>query len=124
MARDLAEVLLTCVGLGCDAFFQPCFQGQCAKVSSINDKSDWKVVRKALSVINFNDNEVEVSNPNPSSGEWKLPVIPSMQGGFVLGERKSPSFLLYPASLLPLAPGSAEHRCKCAALGQCAVCCR
>nr|XP_056721155.1 unconventional myosin-Ic [Euleptes europaea] len=34
-------------------------KGQCAKVSSINDKNDWKVVRKALSVINFNDNEVE-----------------------------------------------------------------
>lgn len=34
-------------------------KGQCAKVSSINDKSDWKAVRKALSVINFNDNEVE-----------------------------------------------------------------
>ncbi|XP_042298586.1 unconventional myosin-Ic isoform X2 [Sceloporus undulatus] len=34
-------------------------KGQCAKVSSINDKSDWKVVRRALSVINFTDNEVE-----------------------------------------------------------------
>ncbi|KAL8198899.1 UNVERIFIED_CONTAM: Unconventional myosin-Ic [Gekko kuhli] len=34
-------------------------KGQCAKVSSINDKNDWRVVRKALSVINFNDNEVE-----------------------------------------------------------------
>lgn len=35
-------------------------QGQCAKVSSINDKSDWKVVRKALSVIDFTEDEVEV----------------------------------------------------------------
>lgn len=35
-------------------------QGQCAKVSSINDKSDWKVVRKALMVINFTEDEVEV----------------------------------------------------------------
>ncbi|XP_044286459.1 unconventional myosin-Ic [Varanus komodoensis] len=34
-------------------------KGQCAKVSSISDKSDWKVVRKALSVINFRDEEVE-----------------------------------------------------------------
>ncbi|XP_053130896.1 unconventional myosin-Ic isoform X1 [Hemicordylus capensis] len=34
-------------------------KGQCAKVSSINDKSEWKVVRKALSVTNFSDNEVE-----------------------------------------------------------------
>uniref|UniRef100_A0A8C8RM37 Myosin IC n=1 Tax=Pelusios castaneus TaxID=367368 RepID=A0A8C8RM37_9SAUR len=33
--------------------------GQCARVSSISDKNDWKIVRKALSVINFTDNEVE-----------------------------------------------------------------
>ena len=38
----------------------PLLQGQCAKVSSINDKSDWKVVRKALTVINFTEDEVEV----------------------------------------------------------------
>ncbi|GAB1296464.1 Unconventional myosin-Ic [Apodemus speciosus] len=34
-------------------------KGQCAKVSSINDKNDWKVVRKALSVIDFTEDEVE-----------------------------------------------------------------
>ncbi|PNI23309.1 MYO1C isoform 16, partial [Pan troglodytes] len=34
-------------------------KGQCAKVSSINDKSDWKVVRKALTVIDFTEDEVE-----------------------------------------------------------------
>lgn len=34
-------------------------KGQCAKVSSINDKSDWKVMRKALSVIDFTEDEVE-----------------------------------------------------------------
>lgn len=38
----------------------PFLQGQCAKVSSINDKSDWKVVRKALTVIDFTEDEVEV----------------------------------------------------------------
>lgn len=38
----------------------PLLQGQCAKVSSINDKSDWKVVRKALMVIDFTEDEVEV----------------------------------------------------------------
>lgn len=38
----------------------PLLQGQCAKVSSINDKNDWKVVRKALTVINFTEDEVEV----------------------------------------------------------------
>uniref|UniRef100_A0A480N6C4 Unconventional myosin-Ic n=1 Tax=Sus scrofa TaxID=9823 RepID=A0A480N6C4_PIG len=34
-------------------------KGQCAKVSSINDKNDWKVVRKALTVIDFTEDEVE-----------------------------------------------------------------
>uniref|UniRef100_A0A3Q3A278 Unconventional myosin-Ih-like n=1 Tax=Kryptolebias marmoratus TaxID=37003 RepID=A0A3Q3A278_KRYMA len=34
-------------------------QGDCAKVSSINDKRDWKIVRKALSVINFSEGEIE-----------------------------------------------------------------
>uniref|UniRef100_A0A665VA03 Myosin Ic, paralog b n=1 Tax=Echeneis naucrates TaxID=173247 RepID=A0A665VA03_ECHNA len=34
-------------------------QGNCPKVSSINDRSDWKVVRKALSVIGFNEDDVE-----------------------------------------------------------------
>lgn len=35
-------------------------QGNCPKVSSINDRNDWKVVRKALTVIGFNQDEVEV----------------------------------------------------------------
>lgn len=47
-------------------------QGQCAKVSSINDKSDWKVVRKALSVIDFTEDEVEVrALCEPSSSQPK-----------------------------------------------------
>lgn len=29
-------------------------------MSSINDRNDWKVVRKALTVIGFNEDEVEV----------------------------------------------------------------
>uniref|UniRef100_A0A8B9BZ96 Unconventional myosin-Ic n=1 Tax=Anser brachyrhynchus TaxID=132585 RepID=A0A8B9BZ96_9AVES len=32
-------------------------KGHCARVSSINDKNDWKIVRRALSIISFNDNE-------------------------------------------------------------------
>lgn len=35
-------------------------QGDCAKVSSINDRSDWKTVRKALSVIEFSESDTEV----------------------------------------------------------------
>ncbi|KAM4635454.1 unconventional myosin-Ih isoform 1-T1 [Polymixia lowei] len=34
-------------------------QGDCAKVSSINDKSHWKTVQKALSVIEFSENDIE-----------------------------------------------------------------
>ncbi|XP_045923595.1 unconventional myosin-Ih [Micropterus dolomieu] len=34
-------------------------KGDCAKVSSINDKSDWKTVRKALSVIEFSESDTE-----------------------------------------------------------------
>uniref|UniRef100_A0AAQ4QEL5 Myosin IHb n=1 Tax=Gasterosteus aculeatus aculeatus TaxID=481459 RepID=A0AAQ4QEL5_GASAC len=34
-------------------------QGDCAKVSSINDKSDWRTVRGALSVIHFSESDIE-----------------------------------------------------------------
>ncbi|XP_058473357.1 unconventional myosin-Ih isoform X2 [Solea solea] len=34
-------------------------QGECAKVSAINDKSDWRTVRKALSVIEFSESDIE-----------------------------------------------------------------
>ena len=35
-------------------------QGDCAKVSSINDKTDWKTLRKALDVIDFSESSMEV----------------------------------------------------------------
>ncbi|KAJ8379362.1 hypothetical protein SKAU_G00001400 [Synaphobranchus kaupii] len=34
-------------------------QGECAEVSSINDKNDWKTMRKALSVIDFTESDIE-----------------------------------------------------------------
>uniref|UniRef100_A0A8D2MU84 Myosin IH n=1 Tax=Zonotrichia albicollis TaxID=44394 RepID=A0A8D2MU84_ZONAL len=34
-------------------------QGRCAKVFSINDKNDWKIVRKAFSIIDFNEKDME-----------------------------------------------------------------
>uniref|UniRef100_A0A8C5D8T1 Unconventional myosin-Ih-like n=1 Tax=Gouania willdenowi TaxID=441366 RepID=A0A8C5D8T1_GOUWI len=34
-------------------------QGDCAKVSSINDKSEWRTVKKALSVIEFSKSDIE-----------------------------------------------------------------
>ncbi|XP_038229502.1 unconventional myosin-Ih isoform X10 [Dermochelys coriacea] len=34
-------------------------QGRCAKVSVINDKSDWKTVHKAFSVIDFTETDIE-----------------------------------------------------------------
>ncbi|POI35350.1 hypothetical protein CIB84_000896 [Bambusicola thoracicus] len=34
-------------------------QGRCAKVFSINDKNDWKIVRKAFSIIDFTEKDLE-----------------------------------------------------------------
>ncbi|XP_064209608.1 unconventional myosin-Ih [Anguilla rostrata] len=34
-------------------------QGECDKVSSINDKNDWKTMRKALSVIEFTESDIQ-----------------------------------------------------------------
>uniref|UniRef100_A0A8C5AFH9 Myosin Ic, paralog b n=1 Tax=Gadus morhua TaxID=8049 RepID=A0A8C5AFH9_GADMO len=39
--------------------YQYLVKGNCPKVSSINDRSDWKQVRKALTVIGFSEDEVE-----------------------------------------------------------------
>uniref|UniRef100_A0A8C8JFC0 Myosin IHa n=1 Tax=Oncorhynchus tshawytscha TaxID=74940 RepID=A0A8C8JFC0_ONCTS len=36
-------------------------QGECANVASINDKNDWKTVRNALSVIEFDERDIQVS---------------------------------------------------------------
>jgi len=36
-------------------------QGDCAKVTSINDKRDWKTVRNALSVIEFSEKDAQVT---------------------------------------------------------------
>ena len=35
-------------------------QGNCPRVSSINDKNGWKALIKALSVIGFTEGEVQV----------------------------------------------------------------
>uniref|UniRef100_A0A8C6ZBU4 Myosin IH n=1 Tax=Nothoprocta perdicaria TaxID=30464 RepID=A0A8C6ZBU4_NOTPE len=34
-------------------------QGKCAKVFAINDKNDWKIVRKAFSIIDFSEKDLE-----------------------------------------------------------------
>ncbi|TRY88037.1 hypothetical protein DNTS_000034 [Danionella cerebrum] len=39
--------------------YQYLVKGNCPKVSSINDRNDWKTVRKALSIIGFTEDEVE-----------------------------------------------------------------
>uniref|UniRef100_A0A4W5NXQ4 Myosin Ic, paralog a n=1 Tax=Hucho hucho TaxID=62062 RepID=A0A4W5NXQ4_9TELE len=39
--------------------YQYLVKGCCPRVSSINDKNDWKTVRKALTVIGFHEDEVE-----------------------------------------------------------------
>lgn len=38
-------------------------QGNCPRVSSISDKNNWKVVMKALGVIGFSTEEVQVKSP-------------------------------------------------------------
>ncbi len=35
-------------------------QGNCPRVSSISDKNGWKVVRNALTIIGFNEEEIQV----------------------------------------------------------------
>uniref|UniRef100_A0AAV2IZE7 Myosin motor domain-containing protein n=1 Tax=Knipowitschia caucasica TaxID=637954 RepID=A0AAV2IZE7_KNICA len=54
------EELLRWLGLerDCQAYAY-LMQGNCPRVSSINDKSDWRTVRNALSVIEFSDNDIE-----------------------------------------------------------------
>lgn len=37
-------------------------QGDCATVSSINDKNDWKTVKNALQVIDIEENNINVSS--------------------------------------------------------------
>uniref|UniRef100_A0A8C6UC77 Myosin Ic, paralog b n=1 Tax=Neogobius melanostomus TaxID=47308 RepID=A0A8C6UC77_9GOBI len=39
--------------------YQFLVKGNCPKVSSINDRSEWKAVKKALTVIGFNEDEIE-----------------------------------------------------------------
>ncbi|XP_035288723.1 unconventional myosin-Ic-like isoform X1 [Anguilla rostrata] len=54
------EDLLRRLGLERNAQqYQYLVKGNCPKVSSINDRSDWKAVRKALTVIGFTEDEVE-----------------------------------------------------------------
>ncbi|XP_066552170.1 unconventional myosin-Ic isoform X3 [Amia ocellicauda] len=54
------EDLLRRLGLERNAQqYQYLVKGNCPKVSSINDKNDWKTVRKALTVIGFSEDEVE-----------------------------------------------------------------
>uniref|UniRef100_A0A8C1VCD6 Myosin Ic, paralog b n=1 Tax=Cyprinus carpio TaxID=7962 RepID=A0A8C1VCD6_CYPCA len=38
--------------------YQFLVKGNCPKVSSINDRNEWKIVRKALSIIGFTDDEL------------------------------------------------------------------
>ncbi|XP_036833305.1 unconventional myosin-Ih isoform X2 [Oncorhynchus mykiss] len=57
------EDLLRWLGLErncqCYSYLVQVGEGECAKVSSVNDKSDWKTVRKALSVIEFSESNIE-----------------------------------------------------------------
>ena len=129
----------------------PMPQGQCAKVSSINDKSDWKVVRKALTVIDFTEDEVEV-RPLSGAGPFllsplenpRLPLQPastpaavsshtpcSLHSQLLLTIHMCPPGALRPSrnprrpSLSPHShPGPVKHRGQRPASGQHPLCCR
>ncbi|XP_051906936.1 unconventional myosin-Ih [Hippocampus zosterae] len=54
------EELLRWLGLRRDCqHYNYLVQGDCAKVSSVNDRSDWRTVCKALSVVNISESDVE-----------------------------------------------------------------
>uniref|UniRef100_A0A672T1R9 Myosin IH n=2 Tax=Cyprinidae TaxID=7953 RepID=A0A672T1R9_SINGR len=54
------EDLLRHLGLEKDTkHYSYLVQGECSNVSSINDKDDWKTVKNALSVIDFDANDIE-----------------------------------------------------------------
>ncbi|XP_041916381.1 unconventional myosin-Ih isoform X2 [Alosa sapidissima] len=54
------DELLRWLGLERDCQKYSCLvRGNCAKVSSINDKSDWRTVQKAFTVIDFSESDVE-----------------------------------------------------------------
>lgn len=44
--------------------FECLVQGNCPRISSVNDKNNWKAVMKALSVIGFTEEEVQVIIPH------------------------------------------------------------
>ncbi|KAB5528246.1 hypothetical protein PHYPO_G00138100 [Pangasianodon hypophthalmus] len=55
------EDLLRQLGLDRDTHIETCYKynGECAKVSSINDRNDWKSVKNALSVMHFDLSDIE-----------------------------------------------------------------
>lgn len=46
--------------ISCAVMFNRLVQGNCPRLSSVSDKNNWKVVMKALSVIGFTEEEVQV----------------------------------------------------------------
>lgn len=79
-------------------FCNVCFtqQGQCANVSSINDRNDWKTVKNALQIINIDDIDTNVSGAESLlDGALHVPTFDSFCAALVrdccerasLGER-------------------------------------
>jgi hypothetical protein len=84
-------------------------QGQCAKVSSINDKSDWKVVRKALTVIDFTEDEVEVT---VLLGTFLLPLhLPMLCHLFAAPSDHLVALMGFPAPPPPCSPACSLRTC-------------
>lgn len=58
--RDLEWDVLTWGHISDICITAALLQGECAKVSSINDRNDWKSVKNALSVMHFDLSDIEV----------------------------------------------------------------
>lgn len=92
------------------------FQGQCASVSSINDRNDWKTVKNALQIINIDEINAKVSHKQALHrfGLWLTGC--SSWAGAVWGGRKRSSPGECSLRLGQHRPGRPQQQCR-AALG-------
>lgn len=72
VAQKSDELGLCKSSIGWGVMFNCLIQGNCPRVSSISDKNNWKVVMKALPVIGFTEEEVQVSN---KSQPWMIVAL-------------------------------------------------
>lgn len=86
-------------------------QGDCAKVSSINDKSDWKTVRKALSVVEFSETDIEVRQYGDSLHKDTGPDLIQFYAYYIL-------LVIYQIFVSVCNAALVWNNCKCAPSGK------